>query len=1622
MIKSKKHFKLLLLVNCFLFVSGCIQNSLNIPQVSSGTIQGTVSFFTTGYSSSSEKNKILSCSEPKVYLYKLDEDGNRIEPELDVVSLGMDYTYSFNLKNKNIQFIGKISKDPLVIQLKGCNSEVYSRPVTSAKEQNISPGSTIVGYLMNTSLRVKFASVLQSNPNQIDVLLTSLKDAKTLEGAYEALSLNQNLAIKFSEIFGAEPNILSQATPEIISETIPNVLSELVSSTFSVKTNHFNKNYSVLYEWKWDSQVIGSLEYVSFIPGANQQGKHILSVKIGEKNGNTFKDDSLTKTLSWTVEVDNNVLPKAPIFTLQSPSIGASGFINSRSIILAIQTGSQLENCKSFSYLALSETHSTEPPPNSYFNLSCFQNISQSLSYNFQTSGEGNKTLYLWAKDASGTVSSQPSVLDVNIDTIAPTLTVNNVPSANTNLTAMTFSFSASDSASGISHFECQIDNSVYSTCSSPRVLSNLADGIHNFEVKAVDLAGNASAVVSKSWRVDTQPPVLTITSSPSIVTNELLASFAFSALDSTGSGVGQSFCSWDSETFQVCSTPVVRSVSPGLHHITIKSSDIAGNISSLANYTWTVDTTAPTVNLTLQPLSVSNSTQATFGFNGMDTGGGVVDHFECKYNGASFSACSSPITYSSLSSGNHSFQVRSIDTAGNIGQAVVYNWSVDLTTPLASINLAPNLVTNQTVATFEFIANPPPGGSVIGYECRIDGASWTNCSSPISYSSLTSGVHVFSVRSIDNNTNRSSNVDYHWTIDLAPPTLAVNSFPDAMTRNSSAAFIFEATDTGGGSIASYQCKIDSSAYSNCSSPHSIVNLTDGIHNFYIKATDTAGNTSAIYSYSWKVDLVPPVVTLVSAPNLLDNSSSANFVFSLSDNNLNNIANSMCSLDGQAFQTCTSPKSYGSLTPGSHQLAVIATDNAGNVSTSLIYSWTIDQTPPTLNVTSRPNSFVNSTTASFSFLATDSGGGSVAQYMCSIDGGAYSVCTSPSTYSALTTGAHTFNIKAIDSAGNSSAPSSESWTIDLVAPVVSISSPASNGYVIPVTQLGNYNLAGTCTESDTVVQLTGAVTRSLQCSSGTWSTFIDVASLTDGQFTINASQLDTAGNISTVVSRVLIKDSIAPSISINSINSQRGGSNNLSISWILTEANVASGSTFSVQLTTNGSTWQSVGSVSANSGSNSSQNYTLSSVSLGLVDTSSAAVRVSLTDAAGNTATASSNLFVIDSTPPVLSSVIINNGAAYAGASVVNVQVNLSDALSASYLYVKLAAAATGTNDCQSEFVDAGWLSWTSSTQNFSFTISPVDGVKKICVWGKDSVGNITSMSPTTGTNNVNYSSIIRQASSPPQVTSINVYNTVNSTNTYSLNQAVTVTWSANSLVGLDNNPISLSYSTNGTTWYDIVSKADSSVLSNVTWLGSLSNNPTSASGTYGSFTAPTTGYFIIKVVARDIAGNSSVAVMSQPQNTGSWSVFAGSTDKGDNGSGMSASLYSDGASSGGKAIAINPKTNDLYVLDHGTGIRKLDIQTGKVTTFIPNGTLNLPDNGTLSSTSRVAVAGSAGMLIDSNGIMYYSNSFSGGAKIYKINLDTKQVQFFAGGGTDNSTSATATTVYISPAAMELDA
>ena len=69
----------------------------------------------------------------------------------------------------------------------------------------------------------------------------------------------------------------------------------------------------------------------------------------------------------------------------------------------------------------------------------------------------------------------------------------------------------------------------------------------------------------------------------------------------------------------------------------------------------------------------------------------------------------------------------------------------------------------------------------------------------------------------------------------------------------------------------------------------------------------------------------------------------------------------------------------------------------------------------------------------------------VERFECRLDGGSYSTCKSPKTYSGLAVGNHAFAVRVIDKAGHVSAPKTHSWTIQPPsAPVTTITMQPSN--------------------------------------------------------------------------------------------------------------------------------------------------------------------------------------------------------------------------------------------------------------------------------------------------------------------------------------------------------------------------------------------------------------------------------------------------------------------------------------------------------------------------------------------------------------------------------------------------
>jgi hypothetical protein len=133
-------------------------------------------------------------------------------------------------------------------------------------------------------------------------------------------------------------------------------------------------------------------------------------------------------------------------------------------------------------------------------------------------------------------------------------------------------------------------------------------------------------------------------------------------------------------------------------------------------------------------------------------------------------------------------------------------------------------------------------------------------------------------------------------------------------------------------------------------------------------------------------------------------------------------------LPGGAFAACASPFTAGALTDGPHTFTARARDAAGNLG-SASATFTVDTTPPTVTILTRPATPAATSTATFTFTASEGAP------QCKLDAGALTPCTSPATYTGLGDGAHTFTVQSADPAGNLGA-ATYTWTIDTTGPTL----------------------------------------------------------------------------------------------------------------------------------------------------------------------------------------------------------------------------------------------------------------------------------------------------------------------------------------------------------------------------------------------------------------------------------------------------------------------------------------------------------------------------------------------------------------------------------------------------------
>lgn len=189
---------------------------------------------------------------------------------------------------------------------------------------------------------------------------------------------------------------------------------------------------------------------------------------------------------------------------------------------------------------------------------------------------------------------------------------------------------------------------------------------------------------------------------------------------------------------------------------------------------------------------------------------------------------------------------------APDIGADEFVGTPADCDPPETTISGGPSGTTSDSTPTFDLQSDEV--GST--FECSIDGATPTSCTTPFTTAPLADGPHTLEVQASDiaGNTDptpasRAFTVDTSVPpdpldpADTDPPETTLTTKPKAKLKTKKKSvkvtFAFSADEAG-----RFECALDKASFSPCTSPLTL-KAKKGKHTFSVRAVDAAGNTDA---------------------------------------------------------------------------------------------------------------------------------------------------------------------------------------------------------------------------------------------------------------------------------------------------------------------------------------------------------------------------------------------------------------------------------------------------------------------------------------------------------------------------------------------------------------------------------------------------------------------------------------------------------------------------------------------------------------------------------------------------------------------------------------------------------
>ena len=458
---------------------------------------------------------------------------------------------------------------------------------------------------------------------------------------------------------------------------------------------------------------------------------------------------------------------------------------------------------------------------------------------------------------------------------------------------------------------------------------------------------------------------------------------------------------------------------------------------------------------------------------------------------------------------------------------------SSDATTPDTTIHSGPGEGDTVSDTSPEFNFSSDPAGAT--FECQLDGNSFAPCSSPKSYLDLPSGIHTFRVRAIDGSKVDPTPATRVWTVDAVPPETRIVAGPASRVGDAPVSFQFVSPDSP---AATFECSVDGLAFEPCDESDEY-DLPEGTHTFQVKAWDAAGNVDDTpATWTWTVDLTAPTPTIDSPGELhttTDITPTISGTASTAAHDSDPVTVKVyagASAGGTPLRTMSTtrgaggawslnvspPLFVGQFTAQAEQADDTVPPNVGT-SDEVTFNIGPDPVPPETTIVSGPVGTVASGDAAFSFDSSEPG----SDFTCSLNGAAPSQCGPSHSLSGLGDGQYTLAVTAIDPAGNPDpSPATRSWTVDLTAPSLTLTSPANGQRLFDSTPplRGTAGIAPGDAGTVTVKLWSGTLAAGLPAqmivvprdsANGGWAA--EPAALGLGSWTVQVEQGDIVGHV-----------------------------------------------------------------------------------------------------------------------------------------------------------------------------------------------------------------------------------------------------------------------------------------------------------------------------------------------------------------------------------------------------------------------------------------------------------------------------------------------------------------------------